>query len=134
MTIQFKSGFLTELEIAKYFAKEGYEIYWPLLTQSRADFIAAKDKETKLIQCKKASWSKAGNFKYLQVRVSSRNKSPNPKYQLSDFDLMAVSDGEGRLWLIPIEDVVDKTSLCLSSTNPAYKPETAYDADSWRIH
>lgn len=134
MTIQFRQGFVTELEIAKYFAEQQYEIYWPLLTQSKADLIIVKGKEKKLVQCKKATWSQTGAYKYLQCRVSSRNKTPNPKYELEDFDIMAVSDGDGKLWIVPVEEVVDKTSLCFLSTNPDYKPETKYDANSWRIH
>lgn len=69
------TGLSNELKVANYYASLGYDIYWPLGTQSRCDFIVDKyDHLPKKIQVKTASWSKSGDAKYLQCRLISRNK------------------------------------------------------------
>lgn len=130
--IQFYNGLSSELYTASHFAQEGYEIFWPMQTQSRADFLIFKDGQALKVQCKKATWSKAGNYNYLQTRLSSRNKDSQPLYQEGDFDLLVVTDLE-KIWVIPYQEVKGLTSLCLLSTKPTYKSRASYDAATWRV-
>ncbi len=133
MKIQHISGVRAELYIAIYFVEEGWDIFWPHAAQSKIDFIAVKEGTVKRVQCKKATWSQTGPYKYLQSRVSSRNKVPVPKYQKDDFDIIVFTDDEGRIWLTEIENILGMTSVCLDSTNPAYKPQTKYEPKGWRV-
>lgn len=132
MLVQHKSGLLAELYVAGYFVEEGWDLYWPHAPQSRADFVVSKGTKTLTVQCKKATWSKAGPYEYLQARLSSRNKESRPKYEEGDFDLIAFTDMNS-IWLTEFSQIKDMTSVCLGSTNPDYKPYTKYDAMSWKV-
>lgn len=105
-------------------------------TQSRCDFVVEKDNVFSKVQVKTATWSRAGPFKYLQVRLSSSNKNLRKYYTKEDFDLLAVADGN-RLWIAPFSQIEGKTSLCLESTNPnysKYKKGKDYNPADWACH
>lgn len=131
--LQHINGVCAELYIASYFVEQGWDIYWPHAAQSKADFVACKDEICKRVQCKKATWSKTGPYEYLQSRVSSRNKNPNPKYVKEDFDLISFTDREGSIWITEIDNILGMTSVCLGSTNPNYKPQTKYEPRNWKV-
>lgn len=83
------------------------------MSQSRADFAICKRGGPVLkVQVKKATWSKSGKGSYLQTRLVSRNL-PRRFYKPGDFDVLAVVDGDGRMWLYSFDEVKDKTSLSL---------------------
>ena len=111
----------------------GYEIFFPLMTQSKADFIALKDGQLYKVQVKKASWSTTHQFQYLQSRIHGKGKrDPKKWYAKEDVDIFAITDNE-RVWWIPYEEIGHQTSVCLGSTNPKYKPQTKYKAEDWLI-
>jgi hypothetical protein len=109
----------------------GFEIFFPVMTQSKTDLIAIKHGEVFKVQVKKASWSTTYNFKYLQSRIHGKSKrDPNKWYTKEDVDCFAVTDNE-RVWWIPFDEIGHQTSVCLDSTNPNYKQQTKYDAKKW---
>ncbi len=130
---RFQSGAAAELFVAAAYAKQGYNILWPMITQSRYDFVA-EDKEGRFIkvQVKKASWSKTGNYKYLQARISGKNKLTNTPYKAGDVDEFAFTDLTN-IWAAHFKEVGHLTSVCLTSTNPNYRPQTKYDANNWLL-
>lgn len=132
MNLQHKSGEIAELFVATVLAKLGYTILWPHGTQSRYDLVIEEMGLFQRVQVKKASWSTTHQFKYLQARISSRNKNSRPKYGPGEFELFAFTDLE-RVWLAPYEEIGHQTSVCLDSTNPNYKPQTKYEARRWLI-
>lgn len=127
---RFASGASAELYVAHSLVEEGYNILWPLLTQSRYDLVAEKDGKFLKIQVKKATWSKSGNYNYLQARISGKNKLTNTPYKKEDVDFFAFTDNNC-IWFAPFEDVEGLTSVCLSSDNPKYSPQTKYQPDLW---
>ena len=126
------SGSAAELYVAAKLAQQGYTILWPLMTQSRYDIVIEKNGQFQTVQVKKATASKTGEFTYLQARLSSRNKNSRPKYETGEFDLFAFTDMND-VWIAPFEHLKYNTSVCLSSTNPKYKPQTKYEAKKWLI-
>lgn len=133
MNKQHVSGAAAELFVAARLAKQGFNVLYPLVTQSRYDLVVEKDGVFSRIQVKKATQSKTGPYEYLQARLSSRNKFSKPIYVKGEFELFAFTD-MGDVWLAPFEELEGYTSVCLGSTNPNYKPKTAYDAEAWKAH
>lgn len=119
--------------MAAAYAKQGYNILWPMITQSRYDFVA-EDKEGRFIkvQVKKATWSTTGKYKYLQARIIGKNKQTNTPYKLGDVDEFAFTDLKD-IWAAHYNEVGEFTSVCLGSTNPTYKPQTKYNSENWKL-
>ena len=130
-TIQHRNGVKAELEAAIRFVDIGYEIYWPIHSQSRCDFIVSRYPDVWKIQVKKATWSKTGNHRYLQARLSTRNKNSRPKYTKEDFDYVVFVEESGMMWMASFREIEGMTSVCLTSSNPDYRPQTKYDANEW---
>lgn len=134
MNDKHMSGLAAEFQAAAYYVKQGYEIYWPMHSQSRADFLIHKDGEYKKIQVKKATWSQTGPYKYLQSRVSTRNKGSKPLYEEGDFDFIVFVEDEGRMWIMPFEVIKGMTSVCLASTNTEPRVNTkTYDPSKYEV-
>jgi len=128
------SGAIAENTAANYFLANGYEVWWPAVQQSRADFVVSKDRKYLKVQVKKATWSFSKPNEYLQVRVERGNK----RYEPGDFDLFVVVD-EQRVWVIPDNDLAGKTSLSLDSRGPTAGCRTqfrtrTYDPTLWLVN
>jgi len=130
---RFVSGVSSELYVAHKLTALGYEVFFPLMTQSKADFLAMKDGAPLKVQVKKASWSDNSYYKYLQARIHGKGKrDPQKWYTADDVDYFAITDND-RVWWIPYSEIGHQTSVCLDSTNPTYKPQTKYKASDWLI-
>lgn len=132
MDIRHRNGAVAELFTAAKIAENGWNILYPLVTQSRYDIVIEKEGVFCKIQIKKATWSKSNTYKYLQARISGKNKQTNTPYKKSDVDYFAFTDMQ-RVWLFPFDVIGHQTSVCLDSTNPKYKPKTEYTANEWLI-
>lgn len=105
-------GAVAELEAALQFTKMGYEIYFPQLSQSKADFIAVSPEGVcNKIQVKKATENPTGSGTYLQVRIQGKPGNYSTReYVDGDFDYL-VAVHELGMWSIPWECVKDLKSL-----------------------
>lgn len=130
--LQFLNGSAAELFVAAKFAERGYSILWPLTTQSRYDIVIEKNGVFQKVQVKKATASKTGPYTYLQARISGKNKLANTPYKPEDVDIFVFTDMD-KLWVAPYSEVGHLTSVCLSSSNPKYKPQTKYNAKDWLL-
>lgn len=131
---RFMAGASSELFIAHKLMENGYEIFFPIMTQSKSDFIALKDGKTLKVQCKKASWSKTiHTHEYLQVRLHGKTKrDPTKFYTKEDIDYFALTDNE-RVWFVSFDEIGHQSSVCLDCTNPSYKSQTKYNPKDWLI-
>ena len=106
-----KTGAVAELAAQMWYIKQGYEIYTPIMPQSKCDFIATRDKEVTKVQVKKATENRTKEWVYLQVRLQGK---PTPygtrEYTKDDFDDLFIVHDSG-MWKIPFEEVEDKKSL-----------------------
>lgn len=110
----------------------GYNVLWPLKTQSKYDIAIENSGRVEKIQIKKATWSLAGSHKYLQARLSKCKKKDGFSYQKEEVDFFIFTDLE-TVWKVPYEDIKGMTSVCLGSSNPKYRTYTKYDASKWII-
>lgn len=108
----------------------GWNILYPLVTQSRYDFVMELSGTFYKVQVKKATWSKTGEYQYLQARLSGKNKQTHTPYSKDDVDYFAFTDLE-RVWFFPFDVIGHQASVCLDSNNPNYKPQTDYKASDW---
>lgn len=136
MHSNFPIGLAAELKVAAWYVAKGYELFWPATTQSRCDFVVKHPSEAGLfrkVQVKKATWSTAGPYKYLQCRLENRNRYAS-RYEEGDFDEIAFTDGEDRIWIANFKDVDGLVSVCLDGTKPGYVTRsTRYDPSKWLV-
>ena len=132
INIQHQSGLISELTAMQYMISEGYTVFIPVCTSPKCDFIAMNEQEVLKVQVKTATWSKSSKYSYLQCRLSSRNKKPNPIYQEGDFDICLFVDNR-RIWKVPFENIEGMTSICLDSDNKNYKPYKDYNPNDWLV-
>lgn len=112
------NGAATEYEVAAFYLKQGYQVYWPSVQQTAVDFVIGNGASLYRVQVKRATWNKAsGPNRYLQVRLTNKG---NQKYRRGDFDLLVVAQGE-HLWEIPIAEALKTTSLCLRREGPTVR-------------
>lgn len=116
--------------------EKGYELFWPATTQSRCDFVVNHPGERNFfrkVQVKKATWSISGTYQYLQCRLENRNRY-STKYEKGDFDEIAFTDGDKRIWIANFEDVDGLVSVCLDGTRPGYTSKSEkYDPAKWLV-
>lgn len=110
-TKQHTTGVTSELFVAYKLAQRGYKIYFPFLTQSKADLIIedTKGNFTK-VQVKTATKSSAKENEFIQIRLGGCGRT---EYKEGDFDFLAMVYGE-RWWLLPWDLVKDKKSMSFS--------------------
>ncbi len=102
---------LAELTAQVYYIEEGYEIYTPIMPQSKCDFIASKNSETIKVQVKKASENPTKHGTYLQIRLQGKPTDFSVReYTRDDFDELIVVHDTG-LWRFPVDLVLDKKSF-----------------------
>lgn len=103
-------GAAAELKAAARLAELGYIIYYPLLTQSKADLVIERDGKFQKVQVKRATRSEAGGNPFIQIRLGGAGRLD---YTDGDFDVLAMVY-EDRLWLLPWGMVKGKTSMSFS--------------------
>lgn len=124
-------GAAAEHTVSALFLRQGFEVWWPSKTQSRADFVASKDGTFLKVQVKVARWDQSGDNEYLRVRLSKPSRGSRP-YETGDFDLLAVVD-EYDIWLVPFEEIGDRSTLCVRKRGPTVRPFTDYNPDKWKV-
>ncbi len=118
-------GAINETKAQLYFLQIGYDVFIPALPKTRADFIISKGEEVSRVQVKTAQY----NGPYIQSRLDVNNK----RYTKEDCDLL-VFILDGMMWIAPIDDVANLSSVCLGKVNDdKYKPFKPYDPKKWRV-
>lgn len=129
-------GARNELIAADFFMSHGWDVYFPLMTQSKADLIVTKGSRVKKIQVKTITYCKVGNHTYRQCRLCTSNQRQDKFYKLGDFDyLLFVDNRDESLYLAPFRDIQGLTSVCFGSDNkvPRKGSKKSYDYESWKV-
>lgn len=123
-------GAAAEMLVASWFLNNGYEVWLPVMTQSRSDLVVSNAEGFRRVQVKKGTWGRSGRNEYLQVRLIRKGRWYTP----ADYDLLAVVD-DTRLWLVPHEEIRDAISLCLDRRGPGAGKgrNKEYDPERWRV-
>ena len=125
-TTQHYTGAASELFAASRFTARGHSVFFPIFTQSKADFIADVEGTLMRIQVKTGTVLNGG---YLQVRLGGCGR---PTYGVGSVDLLAIVHRE-RLWVIPFtEDIRNKTSLCFQPEKTSRKLRNDFSQYEWK--
>ncbi len=125
----------SEYKVAEHYTREGYAVYWTMMSQSRDDIVIRKGNEFTRVQVKTGTWVQSGKYKYLQCRLRSdrRNGGTYAPYTLEDCDVVVIVEGD-RLWEIPVACVAERTNITLDTTNPTPKAsQKDYNPDDWLV-
>lgn len=129
-------GARNELIAADFFMSHGWDVYFPLMAQSRADLVVTKGSRVKKIQVKTITYCRTGKYLYKQCRLCTNNERQDKFYKIGDFDyLLFVDNVDGSLYLAPISEVQGLTSVCFGSDNkvPRNGKKKTYDYESWKV-
>ena len=118
-----KTGAINELRAQLMYASMDYDVFTPIHSKTRADFIAVKGNKTLRVQVKTAQY----NGPYIQSRLDIGGK----RYTQEDCDVI-VFILDDRVWIAPIAEVANMTSVCLGKMDdPDYIPRKEYDPAKW---
>lgn len=133
MHTRHNNGLVGELKAATYFAEQGYEIYWPALTQSAVDFIAVKGSETLKIQVKNAYWmSRPSGARYLQV-TTRKGVGGSRTYSELDCDYV-VCVHEESIWAFPVSVATLYRTINLEKGQDIRKSKkNTLDVSIWKV-
>lgn len=111
-------GAHNEVRAQLWFMERGYDVFTPTHSATRADFIVTKGSETLRVQVKTAQY----NGPYIQSRLDIRGT----KYTSDEVDVIFFIL-DHRKWLVPIQLVEGKPSVCLGKVDdPVYVAKTDY--------
>lgn len=108
-----QKGLITEMEVALYFIKLGYNVSQPLNIDSRYDFILDTGKNLLKIQVKTSHKDKEKNSISFKCKsVTGRGEVKHSSYSKQDIDYFATS-WENKVYLIPVEECSTQKTLRL---------------------
>ena len=131
------TGTVSELKAATYFVEQGWEVFMPILTQSKADFLILKEGTVKKVQVKTATKFNCRGHEYLQVRIQGRRGigfAPR-EYTLEDVDLIVVIY-ENHIWSIPYELILGNSSFVMGSiVDGELRPRTGrgFNSEEYKV-
>lgn len=96
-------GSISELKVSIYYLQKGWQVFFPHSHDTETDLLITKGPRVKRVQVKTAY--QCGDI----LRVNIDHKK-NPKYSPDSVDVLACL-WYGKLWIIPMEDVEEETTL-----------------------
>lgn len=119
-------GALSELKASMYFVTQGWVMYYPCSHDTAVDMLGIKGPRVKRIQVKTAYV--CGNI--LRANVDHKKEA---KYSPDTVDTM-VCIYDNRLWVIPMEDIEEETTLNLGRTDGSpSKPRGTFDHTKYEV-
>jgi len=132
------TGSAAEYAVAAFLISMGRQVWWPSVQQDSIDLLASRaDGTFERLQVKKASWNSrtSANNTYLQIELrSSVSHTVRRKYSADAFDTVAAVSDDGRIWMIPLEQVLGETVITLEKRGPAHRRKRSpHTPDAWRV-
>lgn len=122
-----RRGAVSEYTAAAAFSQQGWEIFWPPSGSGAADFVAVRDDESCRVQVKTARWMEKARSRFLRATI----KTPTRTYKSGDFDYLAVVAPDGRVWVIPFDELPDTTLIYLERHRNGEVHH--YERDKWIV-
>ncbi len=116
------------------YTERGYEVFIPMDSTPRCDFIALKDGVATKVQVKTASkrtYRRRGTVYTLGVLTTMRNGVVEPYSPVEVDEFFVV--GKAMAWVIPNESVYPSKTVMLESTEEDYVPRHGFDTSEWRV-
>lgn len=131
-------GAAAEMRAASYYLGDGYEVFFPVMTQSASDFIIRRDGVYQAVQVKKATENPTESGVYLQVRLQGKPTTyGETEYTEGDFDILFVVHETG-MWTFPWSVVSEKKSMSFGKLLPDGTLTTTgrggYNPNDYRVH
>ena len=110
-----QKGLITEMEVALYFIKLGYNVSQPLNLDSKYDFILDTGKQLLRIQVKTAHnpVDRKDVIIFKCKSVTGRGQIKHNSYDKNDIDYFATF-WQGQVYLIPVEECSTEKTLRLN--------------------
>ena len=107
-------GEVNELRAAIHYIRLGWQVYWPGGHATGIDFVATKGPRSKRVQVKTV-------YECDGILRANIDANKGPRYSPDNVDVI-VCAGVNNLWVIPLEDIEDITTLNFGRTDG--KPST----------
>jgi hypothetical protein len=116
------------------YVERGYEVFIPVDSVPRCDFIALKDSKCTKVQVKTAAKRtyRAKETTYtVGVLTTTRNgiKAPYSPDEVDEFFVV----GNKMAWVIPNLLIYPRKTIMLESTEPNYVPRHGFEIKDWRV-
>ena len=119
-------GAISEHIVGLYYTSSHWVVYYPFTHDTEIDLVITKGPRIKRIQVKTVY--ACGDI----LRANIDHKS-NPKYSPDTVDIMCCV-WENRLWIIPMEDIEDETTLNFGKVDGALcRPRGNFDHSKYEV-
>jgi len=109
-----QKGNLATASAIQCFVSAGYTISIPLTDTAKYDLVVERDGRFQAVQCKYAGYEGNRGVYSVPLYVSGGNRSAGNRrirYQEQDFDLLFVLCANGRVYVIPFEEIAGQTTI-----------------------
>lgn len=134
--VPHKIGAAIESLVAAYFLARGFEVYTPLMSQSRCDLIYVDGQRLVRVQVKTGTWSQTGKYMYENCSLSRglRHEYEWKALTYTSEEIDEVWIAGTHLWCFPVAFVAGRTSLLLNSNNKKpIKTRRDYNPDDFIV-
>jgi hypothetical protein len=109
-----QKGNLAIASAIQSFVTAGYTVSIPLTDTVKYDLVVEQDGRFQAVQCKYAGYEGNRGIYSVPLYVSGGNRSAGNrriKYQKQDFDLLFVLCANGRMYVIPFEEIAGQVTV-----------------------
>lgn len=104
-----------------YFGSNGYTVSIPLNDTQDYDLVVDFDGELKKIQVKASGYKQNNDSFQIQLRtVSGTTRQPYKTVKDTDIDYLFCLCGDGTMYLIPRNEIINKTALNLTKNKSKF--------------
>jgi hypothetical protein len=111
-----QKGNLAVASAIQHFVSAGYTVSIPLADTAKYDLVVERDGRFQAVQCKYAGYEGNRGIYSVPLYVSGGNRSAGNrriKYQNQDFDILFVLCANGRVCVIPFQEIAGQTTINL---------------------
>lgn len=135
MIDSFNSGVAAELYAASVLMGLGYDTLLPFDRRGKYDLAAVSpDGDFMKFQVKKATWTKPSHTTSSYLRVQTASKGVN--YTSKDVDFFLFVAPDNRVWMVPVEVLLDKQIITLDKvaiSNRTWSTKDRFPAEEYLV-
>lgn len=118
-----------------YFGSNGYTVSIPLNDTQDYDLVVDFDGELKKIQVKASGYKQNNDSFQIQLRtVSGTTRQPYKTVKDTDIDYLFCLCGDGTMYLIPRNEIINKTTLNLTKNKSKFSKKNSIDYSKYIVN
>lgn len=118
-----------------YFGSNGYTVSIPLNDTQDYDLVVDFDGELKKIQVKASGYKQNNDSFQIQLRtVSGTTRQPYKTVKDTDIDYLFCLCGDGTMYLIPRNKIINKTALNLTKNKSKFSKKNSIDYSKYIVN